>query len=105
MGDSLRYSCASINVHQLKDSPAMVTGMCSLLDVVMVSNKAIITASGFLDLAVSDHYLVRVFLDMKVPIHLPPTSQPGVSKTIPLTRFLVTSPNTIVDCGINGLSG
>ena len=39
----------------------------SLLDVVMVSNKAIAKASGGLELTISDHYLVYVVLGMKVP--------------------------------------
>ena len=82
-GDALRSFCASVNAHQLIDRPTRVT---------MVSNKDIVKTSSVLDLTFSDHYLVYVVLDMKVP--RPPstcTSQPGVSKTIPLTSSPVTS--------------
>jgi len=91
-GDALRSFCASVNAHQLIDRPTRVTMTSrSLLDVVMVSNKDIVKTSGVLDLTISDHYLVYVVLDMKVPKPPPPTSQPGVSKTIPLTSSPVTS--------------
>ena len=67
-GDALWSFCASINAHQLIDKPTRVTVTSrSLLDVVMVSNKAIAKASGVLELTISDHYLVYVVLDMKVP--------------------------------------
>ena len=47
-----------------------------------------VKTSAVLDLIISDHYQVYVVLDMKVPN--PSTSQPGVSKTIPLTSSTVT---------------
>ena len=67
-GVALRSFCASINAHQLIDKPTRVTVTSrSLLDVIMVSNKAIARESGVLELTISDHYLVYVVLDMKVP--------------------------------------
>ena len=72
-GDALRYFCASVNAHQLIDRPTRATMTSrSLLDVVMVSNKDVVKTSGVLDLTISDHYLVYVVLDMKVP-KPPPT--------------------------------
>ena len=72
-GDALRSFCASVNAHQLIDRPTRVTMTSrSLLDVVMVSNKDIVKTSGVLDLTISDHYLVYIVLDMKVP-KSPPT--------------------------------
>ena len=71
--DALRSFCASVNAHQLIDRPTRVTMTSrSLLDVVMVSNKDIVKTSGVLDLTISDHYLVYIVLDMKVP-KSPPT--------------------------------
>ena len=71
--DALRSFCASLNAHQLIDRPTRVTMTSrSLLDVVMVSNKDIVKTSGVLDLTISDHYLVYIVLDMKVP-KSPPT--------------------------------
>ena len=71
--DALRSFCASVNAHQLIDRPTRVTMTSrSLLDVVMVSNKDIVKTSGVLDLTISDHYLVYIVLDMKVP-KPPPT--------------------------------
>ena len=62
-----------MNAHQLIDKPTRVTATSrSLLDVVLVSNKDIVLTSGVLDLTISDHYLVYVVLDMKLP-KLPPT--------------------------------
>ena len=66
--DALWSFCTSVNAHQLIDRPTRVTlTSCSLLDIVMVSNKDIVKTSGVLDLTISDHYLVYVVLDMKVP--------------------------------------
>ena len=57
-----------MNAHQLIDKPTRVTATSrSLLDVVLVSNKDIVQTSGVLDLTISDHYLVYVVLDMKLP--------------------------------------
>ena len=71
--DALRSFCASVNAHQLIDRPTRVTMTSrSLLDVVMVSNKDIVKTSGVLDLTISDHYLMYIVLDMKVP-KPPPT--------------------------------
>ena len=72
-GDALWSFRASVNAHQLIDRPTRVTMTSrSLLDVVMVSNKDIVKTSSVLDLTISDHYLVYVVLDMKVP-KPPPT--------------------------------
>ena len=72
-GDALRSFRASVNAHQLIDRPTRVTmTSLSLLDVVMVSNKDIVKTSSVLELTISDHYLVYVVLDMKVP-KPPPT--------------------------------
>ena len=72
-GDALRSFRASVNAHQLIDRPTRVTMTSrSLLDVVMVSNKDIVKTSSVLDLTISDHYLVYVVLDLKVP-KPPPT--------------------------------
>ena len=104
--DALWSFCTSVNAHQLIDRPTRVTLTSrSLLDIVMVSNKDIVKTSGVLDLTISDHDLVYVVLDMKVPKPPPSTSQPGVSKTIPLTGSPVTSQSTTGNCEINGLSG
>ena len=62
-GDALRSFCASVNAHQLIDRPIRVT---------MVSNKDVVKTSSVLDLTFSNHYLVYVVLDMKVP-RPPPT--------------------------------
>lgn len=90
--DALRSFCTSVNARQLIDRPTRVTLTSrSLLDIVMVSNKDIVKPRGDLDLTISDHYLVYIVLDMKVPKPPPSTSQRGVSKTVLLTSSPLTS--------------
>ena len=90
--DALRSFCTSVNARQLIDRPTRVTMTSrSLLDIVMVSNKDIVKPWGDLDLTISDHYLVYIVLDMKVPKPPPSTSQRGVSKTVLLTSSPLTS--------------
>ncbi|XP_028517192.1 uncharacterized protein LOC114575823 [Exaiptasia diaphana] len=73
-GEALRSFITSVNASQLIDKPTRVTQTSrSLIDVIIVSNPNIVKTSGVLDKTISDHNLILVTLNLKVP-KLPPSA-------------------------------
>ena len=67
-GKALRSLCSSLNATKLIDKPKRVTQFkCSLLDVVIISNPNLVHSSGVQELTISDHFLVFVAVNLKVP--------------------------------------
>ena len=67
-GSALRSFCTAINATQLVNDPTRVTRQSStLIDVVLTSNPALVKTSGVLETTISDHFLVYVVLDLKIP--------------------------------------
>ena len=62
--EALRSFCTLVNATQLINEPTRITQSTSILiDVVLVSNPALVKSSGVSDITISDH----AFLDLKVP--------------------------------------
>ena len=67
-GIALRSFCTVINATQLVNHPTRVTRQSStLIDVVLTSDPALVKASGVFETTISDHFLVYVVLDLKMP--------------------------------------
>ena len=60
--------CTTFNITQLINSLTRITESSqSLIDVIMTTNKEIVTSSGVLTSSISDHNLIYLLLDLKVP--------------------------------------
>lgn len=61
--------CTTFNLTQLIHSPTgrITESSQSLIDVIMTTNKEIVTSSGVVTSSISDHNLIYVLLDFKVP--------------------------------------
>lgn len=60
--------CTIFDLTQLINSPTRITKSSqSLIDVIMTTNKEIVTSSGVLTSSISDHNLIYFLLDFKVP--------------------------------------
>ena len=60
--------CLSLNLTQLMTAPTRVTPQSpSLIDVILTSNTAIVAESGVVENHISDHYLIHIVLELKLP--------------------------------------
>ena len=67
-GIALQSFCIVMNATQLVNDPTRVTRQSStLIDVVLTLDPALVKASGVLETTISDHFLVYVVLDLKMP--------------------------------------
>ena len=67
-GIALQSFCIAMNATQLVNDPTRVTQQSStLIDVVLTSDPALVKANGVLEMTISDHFLVYVVLDLKMP--------------------------------------
>ena len=67
-GDALRSFSATVNTTELIKNPTRVTKLSStLVDIVLTSAPSLVKESGVLDSTISDHFLVYVAVDLKIP--------------------------------------
>ena len=81
--------CTTFNLTQLINSPTRITERSqSLIDVIMTTNKEIVTSSGILTSSISDHNLIYLLLDLKVPRAKPSYVSIRSYKSYNPTKFL-----------------
>ena len=60
--------CTALNLKQLISTPTRVTEHSStLIDVIMTSNSDVVSKSGVLETCISDHFVVYLSLNLKLP--------------------------------------
>ena len=81
--------CTTFNLTQLIHSLTRITETSqSLIDVVMTTNKEIVSSSGVLTSSMSDHNLIYLLLDLKVPRAKPSYVSIRSYKNYNPTKFL-----------------
>ena len=81
--------CTTFNLTQSINSPTRITECSqSLIDVIMTTNKEIVTSSGILTSSISDHNLIYLLLDLKVPRAKPSYVSIRSYKSYNPTKFL-----------------
>lgn len=81
--------CTAFGVTQLINSPTRITESSqSLIDVIMTTNKEIVTSSRVLALSISDHNLIYLLLNLKVCRAKPSYVSIKSYKNYNPTRFL-----------------
>lgn len=66
--NALQSLCTAVKTTKKIKDPTRVTRLSStIIDIILTSDSTLVKTSGLLETSISDHFLVQVALDLKMP--------------------------------------